>query len=66
MAETKISPKIPNTIALAFYSLMLLAGITLWLGWGILYNNWFDPGVYSISIVLLGFGFLGVLLYGKK
>jgi len=66
MPEEKITPKTPNTVALVFYTLLLLAGIALYIGWSILYGTWFDPGLYSISILLVGFGLLGVLLYGRK
>jgi hypothetical protein len=61
-----MKPKTPNFIALLFYTVMLLAGMVLYFGWSILYGTWADPGIYSIAIVLVGFGLLGVLLYGKK
>lgn len=58
--------KTPNTIALVFYTVMLLAGIVLYFGWSIMYGTWFDSGLYSITAVLVGFGIFGVLLYGRK
>ena len=62
----EITPKTPYTIGLIFYMIVLLSGIVLYFGWSILYNTWFDPGLYSISVVLIGFGLLGVFLYGRK
>jgi hypothetical protein len=29
----------------------------------IMFNVWFDLGVYAISIILIGFGLTGMLLY---
>ncbi len=58
--------------ARAFYLVVLLAGIILYLVWSIIYNAWFDIGLYSIVIIMLAFGFFGYLLYtiaphgGKK
>ena len=62
--ETK--PKMPSTIALAFYTTVLIAGLILYFGWSFMFNAWADPGLYSICIVLIGLGLLGVILYGKK
>ena len=38
-------------------------GLVFYISWGILYNGWFDMGVYAVTIVLVGFGVTGVLLY---
>ncbi len=59
-------------LARAFYLVVLMAGIMLYLGWAIIYNAWLDIGLYSIVIVMVAFGFFGYLLYsiapdgGKK
>ena len=45
-----------------FFFLTIL-GIYFYISWGILYNGWFDIGVYSITVVLLGFGLAGIYLY---
>jgi len=58
--------------ARAFYLLLLVAGVILYLFWAIYYNAWLDIGLYSIVILMVGFGLFGYLLYniaphgGKK
>lgn len=66
MPENAVEAKSGFKLAFYFYVIVLLAGITLYLGWSILYGTWFDAGVYSICVVMIGFGILGVLLYGRK
>lgn len=41
--------------------LVLLLGIGFWLYMGTQHNNWTDVGVYSVGIVLVGFGVAGLL-----
>jgi len=41
--------------------LVLLLGIGFWLYMGLNYGNWTDIGVYSVGIVLVGFGIFGTL-----
>ena len=55
--------KMPAFIPRIFYTIILMFGIGLYLGWGIIYNIWFDVGVYAISVILIGFGLVGMLLY---
>jgi hypothetical protein len=45
-----------------FFFLTFL-GIIFYFVWGLAYGGWFDIGVYSITILLLGFGFSGIYLY---
>ena len=42
--------------------LVLTLGVVFYFAWSFLYNAWTDLGVYSISITLVVFGFLGMLL----
>jgi len=42
--------------------LFLLAGIIHYLYWGARYNVWYDIGIYSLTIVLVIPGILGILL----
>lgn len=67
MAE---EPQFPKTLAAGFYFFLILLGILFYVSWGILYNTWnlFDPesiGVYALTIILLGFGVTGYLLYRR-
>lgn len=55
--------KMPAVIPRIFYTLLFMFGIGLYVGWGILFNVWFDLGVYALSVVLIGFGIVGMLLY---
>ena len=42
--------------------LSLLAGILFYIYWGTRYGVWYDIGIYSIVIVLVMFGIIGILL----
>ena len=42
--------------------LFILAGIFLWIYWGLRYGIWYDIGIYSITIVLVLPGLIGFLL----
>jgi len=42
--------------------LFLLAGIFHYLYWGARYGDWFDIGIYSLTIVLVIPGIIGILL----
>jgi hypothetical protein len=58
-------------VALGFFTLLLIAGIVLYWGWGVVYDTWnpFDRGnigIYSIWMPLVAFGILGILLYRKR
>ena len=65
MAEQRVFPR---RIAAGFYLFLALLGIVFYYSWGLLYNTWnlFDRenvGVYALTVVLLGFGITGYLLY---
>jgi len=55
--------RMPAVIPRIFYTILFMFGIGLYLGWGILFNVWFDLGVYSLCVILIGFGLVGMLLY---
>ena len=42
--------------------LALIAGISFYFWWAVTYNIWIDIGVYSVTVVLVSFGILGILL----
>ena len=69
MSETE--SEFPRKAAYWFYLLLALGGIAFYLGWGIYYNSWnlFDrenAGVYAVTVLMLGFGLTGLLLYRPK
>jgi hypothetical protein len=58
-------------VILSFYSFLLVAGISIYWIWGILFNTWYpftrgNIGIYTIYIPLILFGIIGILLYKKK
>jgi hypothetical protein len=42
--------------------LALIAGILFYIYWGIRFGVWLDPGIYSITIIFVLSGILGILL----
>jgi hypothetical protein len=42
--------------------LALLAGILFYIYWGTRYGVWYDIGIYSVVIILVMFGIIGILL----
>jgi len=42
--------------------LFLLAGLIHWIYWGVRYGVWTDIGIYSITIVFVLPGIIGILL----
>ncbi|MFW6376014.1 MAG: hypothetical protein ACOCZJ_02520 [Thermoplasmatota archaeon] len=62
MAETE-SQLISKKYLSIFYAFLASLGVAFYLSWNILYGKWFDVGVYSVTVVLVGFGIIGFLLY---
>jgi hypothetical protein len=61
MKRMEISMKNINAytiVALIF----LIAGLLLYITWGLRYNVWADIGIYSITITLVLAGLLGAIL----
>jgi len=42
--------------------IVLIAGLLLYITWGLRYNVWVDIGIYSITIILVLGGLLGAIL----
>jgi hypothetical protein len=40
--------------------------VIFYLSWGIAYGDWTDIGLYSITVVLGGFGLTGFFLFNEK
>jgi hypothetical protein len=58
-----MKPSLKNINAYTILALIvLIAGLLLYLTWGLRYNVWADIGIYSITIVLVLGGLLGVIL----
>jgi len=56
--------KINGLQALSF--LLLVVGLVFYIAWSMRYNAWLDIGVYSITIVLVLGGVLGLILNKAK
>ncbi len=55
--------KLDGNKVLGFLSfVMLLGAVIFYLSWSIAYGDWNDIGLYSISIILILFGILGIWL----
>ncbi len=64
-------PPVVKTIAFYGYSFVAALGVAMYVAWGILYDSWnlLEPrniGVYSIVVVLLGFGSVGMMLNSRR
>jgi hypothetical protein len=58
-----MKPSLKNINAYTIVALIvLIAGILLYISWGLRYNVWADIGIYSITIVLVLGGLLGAIL----
>jgi len=58
-------------VIMAFWALLLIAGIAIFWIWGVLYDTWYpftrgNIGIYTIYVPLIAFGVIGLLLYRKK
>jgi hypothetical protein len=58
-------------VILAFYTILLVAGVVLYWVWGLIYDTWSpftrgNIGIYTIYILLICFGVFGLLLNWKK
>ncbi len=59
--------KFPKAVKMFLSIALLVAGFAMYWIWGLLYGSWnfFEKdyiGVYSIVVVLIGFGLIGLLL----
>lgn len=60
----------PRAVAFWFYFLAFLAGVVFYVAWGLSYGSWNLLrsewiGVYAVTVILVGFGLVGMLLYRK-
>jgi hypothetical protein len=58
-----MKPNIRNINAWTIVALIILiAGLILYITWGLRYNVWADVGIYSITIVFVLGGLIGSIL----
>ena len=70
MSEDSVT-EIPKKFMLAFYTGLLALGLIIYVSWGLMYDSWNffareNLGIYAVTVVLCGFGILGLLLYWIK
>ena len=58
-------------VIVAFFAVLLVAGIAVYWIWGILYDTWYpftqgNIGIYTIYVPLIAFGVIGLLLFRKR
>ena len=59
--------KLTANYVMQFLSFALLLGaVVFYVGWSIAYGDWYDIGLYSVSVILILFGILGMLLFHYK
>jgi hypothetical protein len=60
----------PRTVAFWFYFLAFFAGVMFYVVWGLSYGSWNLlreewVGAYTVTVILVGFGLVGMLLYRR-
>ncbi len=60
----------PRKVLFWVYAFLLAVGIIVYAIFGVVYGAWnlFTPdnsGMYAVTVLLVGFGIVGMLLYGK-
>jgi hypothetical protein len=65
MADEEETLEIPPVIPRIFYLIVLAAGVAFYVIWSALFNAWTDLAVYAISVIMIGFGLVGTLLYSS-
>lgn len=58
-----ITSTIKLNVRTAPFFFLTILGVLFYFVWGVAYGGWVDVGVYSITIILLGFGLVGIFLY---
>ena len=67
MPEELKEVQIPNRVMMWFYSALLAVGVIQYVVWGLLFGSWNifhreNLGVYTATVLLCGFGIVGMLL----
>jgi hypothetical protein len=63
MADDEPEFSLSRKIVRGFCILLLCTGIIMILIWVGVYGIWNDIGLYSVSVLLIGFGLIGTILY---
>jgi len=63
MAEDRDGVGIGRNIVRGFCALLIMTGLILFLVWGLVFGIWYDVGLYTVLLMLFGFGIIGFILY---
>ena len=63
MAEGEGKHSIGRNVVRGFCLVLIMTGLILFLIWGLAFGIWYDVGLYSVLLMLFGFGIVGFLLY---
>ena len=63
MAQEETVMEMPLFIPKVFYMLLFAFGIGFYFTWNALYGAWTDLAVYTVTVICVGLGFTGTLLY---
>jgi hypothetical protein len=63
MEEQTQKPAKVNYVRMG-YLVLMVTGILVYLVWGAYFDAFFDMGLYSVVILMVGFGLCGYILYG--
>ena len=53
-------------ITTGFYYMLIPLALLFWIGWGLKFGIWWDIGLYSILVTMIGFGLIGGLIVYRK
>jgi hypothetical protein len=63
MAQEDSVTEIPAFLPRAFYMVLLAFGIGFYFIWSAMFDAWTDIAVYAVSVVCIGLGLVGTILY---
>ena len=63
MAQEETVMEMPLFIPKVFYMILLVFGIGFYFIWGAMFGTWTDLAVYTITIICVGLGLTGTILY---
>ena len=46
--------------------MLIPLALLFWFGWGLKFGIWWDIGLYSILVTMIGFGLIGGLIVYRK
>jgi hypothetical protein len=63
MAQEETVMELPLFVPKVFYMVLLAFGLAFYFIWGSMFGAWTDLAVYTVTVICVGLGFTGTLLY---